>query len=88
MQGMCDLNVAALRNPLVVALALLLFERRKLLQRDRKLIIGSPATVCHWTRKSLTPKHGFVMREGSYTDISFLLHLKELLPTLARFFLL
>ena len=28
------------RNPLVVALALLLFERRKLLRRDRKLIIG------------------------------------------------
>eukprot|EP00435_Cladocopium_sp_Y103_P056881 s865_g19.t1 len=29
------------RNPLVVALALLLFERRKLLRRDRKLIIGT-----------------------------------------------
>eukprot|EP00913_Durusdinium_trenchii_P003083 g2850.t1 len=29
------------RNPLVVALALLLFERRKLLKRDRKLILGT-----------------------------------------------
>jgi len=33
--------MSMLLNPLVVALALLLFERRKLLQRDRKLIIGT-----------------------------------------------
>ena len=34
------IGFAQRRNPLVVALALLLFERRKLLRRDRKLIIG------------------------------------------------
>lgn len=33
--------MSMLLNPLVVALALLLFERRKLLRRDRKLIIGT-----------------------------------------------
>lgn len=33
--------MSRLLNPLVVALALLLFERRKLLQRDRKVIIGT-----------------------------------------------
>lgn len=80
----CDSNVAALRNPLVVALALLLFERRKLLQRDRKLIIGSLATVVIALGKELT--QNMVCDAWRFTQISFLLHLKELLTTLARFF--